>query len=129
MAELADDMVSIKPGTISAMTGLTDFREGSFMNYRDGTYYLTYAIDDTGSPNYRVGYATATSPTGPWTYRGVILREGRLAGHPRHRPQLDRPGARAPTSGTSPTTASPSLAVTGRTGRPRSTGSTSARTA
>ncbi|WP_082587350.1 family 43 glycosylhydrolase [Nocardioides sp. Soil774] len=75
MAELADDMVSLKPGTIARMTGLTDFREGSFMNYRDGTYHLTYAIDDTGSPNYRVGYATSTSPTGPWTYRGVILEK------------------------------------------------------
>jgi len=75
MAELADDMVSLKLGTISAMSGLTDYREGSFMNYRDGIYHLTYAIDDTGSPNYRVGYATGTSPTGPWTYRGVILEK------------------------------------------------------
>ena len=75
MAELADDMVSLKAGTISAMTGLTDYREGSFMNYRDGIYHLTYAIDDTGSPNYRVGYATGTSPTGPWTYRGSILEK------------------------------------------------------
>ena len=75
MAELADDMVSLKPGTISAMSGLTDYREGTFVNYRDGIYHLTYAIDDTGSPNYRVGYATGTSPTGPWTYRGVILEK------------------------------------------------------
>ncbi|PUA80173.1 family 43 glycosylhydrolase [Nocardioides currus] len=75
MAELADDMVSLEPGTISAMTGLTDYREGSFMNYRDGIYHLTYAIDDTGSPDYRVGYATSSRPTGPWTYRGVILEK------------------------------------------------------
>jgi beta-xylosidase len=75
MAELADDMVSLEPGTIARMNGLTDYREGSFMNYRDGTYHLTYAIDDTGSPNYRVGYATSSSPTGPWTYRGVILEK------------------------------------------------------
>lgn len=80
MAELADDMVSLKPGTISAMSGLTSYREGSFMNYRQGTYHLTYAIDDTGSPNYRVGYATSTSPTGPWTYRGVILEKDESQG-------------------------------------------------
>jgi beta-xylosidase len=80
MAELADDMVSLKPGTISAMSGLTGYREGSFMNYRDGTYHLTYAIDDTGSPNYRVGYATSTSPTGPWTYRGLILEKDESQG-------------------------------------------------
>lgn len=80
MAELADDMVSLKPGTISAMSGLTSYREGSFMNYRDGLYHLTYAIDDTGSPNYRVGYATSTSATGPWTYRGVILEKDESQG-------------------------------------------------
>ncbi|MFK4985395.1 family 43 glycosylhydrolase, partial [Klebsiella pneumoniae] len=36
-------------------------------------YHLTYSIDDTGSADYRVGYATSTSIDGPWTYRGVIL--------------------------------------------------------
>ncbi|GAA1059997.1 family 43 glycosylhydrolase [Agromyces bracchium] len=74
-AELNDDMVSIKPETIRTMTGLTSYREGSFVNYRDGLYHLTYSIDDTGSENYRVGYATATSVDGPWTYRGVILQK------------------------------------------------------
>jgi beta-xylosidase len=73
LAELADDMVSIKPGTFRRISGLTDFREAVFLNYRDGLYHLTYSIDDTGSENYRVGYATATSMDGPWTYRGVIL--------------------------------------------------------
>ncbi|TGO04890.1 family 43 glycosylhydrolase [Serinibacter arcticus] len=72
-AELAEDMVSLVPGTIAAQEGLVDYREGSFMNYRDGIYHLTYSIDDTGSPDYRVGYATSASPHGPWTYRGVIL--------------------------------------------------------
>ncbi len=46
-----------------------------FFNYRNGLYHLTYSIDDTGSENYRVGYATATSMNGPWTYRGVILEK------------------------------------------------------
>lgn len=75
LAELADDMVSIKPGTYQRIGGLTDFREGVFFNYRKGLYHLTYAIDDTGSENYRVGYATATSMNGPWTYHGVILEK------------------------------------------------------
>jgi hypothetical protein len=74
-AELADDMVSIKAGTFKRIDGLNDFREGAFVNYRDGLYHLTYSIDDTGSENYRVGYATATSMDGPWTYRGVILEK------------------------------------------------------
>ncbi|KAI6455428.1 hypothetical protein MCOR16_009370 [Pyricularia oryzae] len=72
-AELADDMVSLKPGTIKAIDGLVDFREGLFLVYRQGLYHLTYSIDDTGSEDYRVGYATATSADGPWTYRGVVL--------------------------------------------------------
>ncbi|MHC2186970.1 beta-xylosidase [Rathayibacter agropyri] len=74
-AELSDDMLSIKADTIKRISGLTDFREGTFVNYRDGMYHLTYSIDDTGSENYRVGYATATSVDGPWTYRGVILEK------------------------------------------------------
>lgn len=74
-AELNDDMVSIKPDTIKPIAGLTSYREGTFVNYRDGMYHLTYSIDDTGSENYRVGYATATSVDGPWTSRGVILQK------------------------------------------------------
>ncbi|GAB2497871.1 family 43 glycosylhydrolase [Promicromonospora xylanilytica] len=74
-AELSDDMLSVEQGTIRRIGGLTDFREGLFLNYRDGLYHLTYSIDDTGSANYRVGYATATSVDGPWTYRGVILEK------------------------------------------------------
>lgn len=75
MAELADDMISLKPDTIRNITGLTDFREGSFVVYREPYYHFTYSIDDTGSENYRVGYATSESPTGPWTYRGVVLQK------------------------------------------------------
>ncbi|KAK7961573.1 uncharacterized protein PG986_002398 [Apiospora aurea] len=74
-AELADDMVSIKSSTLSGISGLTDFREGPFVVYRNGLYHMTYCIDDTGSPNYRMGYATSTSATGPWTYRGLILEK------------------------------------------------------
>lgn len=74
-AELSDDMLSIKAGSIKTISGLTGFREGTFLNHRQGTYHLTYSIDDTGSPDYRVGYATATSIDGPWTYRGVLLHK------------------------------------------------------
>ncbi|MFK4761663.1 family 43 glycosylhydrolase [Microbacterium sp. ZW T5_45] len=75
IAELNDDMISIKAGAYQRINGLTDFREGVFLNYRKGLYHLTYSIDDTGSENYRVGYATSTSINGPWTYRGVILQK------------------------------------------------------
>ncbi|KNG46104.1 glycoside hydrolase family 43 protein [Stemphylium lycopersici] len=74
-AELTDDMVAIKNGTTRSISGLDDFREGIFMNYREGLFHLTYSIDDTRSENYRVGYATSLSVHGPWTYHGVILQK------------------------------------------------------
>ncbi|KAK2730955.1 endo-1,4-beta-xylanase [Colletotrichum kahawae] len=75
VAELNDDMVSVNWDTLQAMTGLVDFREGLFVVYRQGLYHLTYSIDDTGSENYRVGYATSENFSGPWQYQGVILQK------------------------------------------------------
>lgn len=80
IAELADDMVSIKWESAATLSGLVDFREGIFLNYREGTYHLTYAIDDTRSPDYRVGHATASDPYGPYTYHGVILQKDESQG-------------------------------------------------
>ncbi|KAH7082563.1 glycosyl hydrolase [Paraphoma chrysanthemicola] len=74
-AELEDNMTALKPNTTTAISGLVDFREGLFLNYREGTYHLTYSIDDTRSEDYRVGYATASSVHGPWTYHGVVLQK------------------------------------------------------
>ncbi|MFB9787720.1 family 43 glycosylhydrolase [Microbacterium testaceum] len=92
--ELSDDMKSITAGTIKPITGLPDFREGLFMNFRDGTYHLTYSIDDTGSPDYRVGYATSTSIDGPWTYRGILLQKDPSQGilGPAHSSIINVPG-------------------------------------
>lgn len=79
-AELNEDMVSINWDTAAELNGLVKFREGLFVNYRTGLYHLTYSIDDTGSKNYRVGYATSTSVHGPWGYRGVILEKDSTLG-------------------------------------------------
>ena len=65
VAELNDDMISIKPDTIKVMTPDRTYREGSHVFYRKGTYYFLWSEDDTRSENYRVRYATASSPTGP----------------------------------------------------------------
>ncbi|KAI4725237.1 Arabinanase/levansucrase/invertase [Aureobasidium sp. EXF-10728] len=75
LAELNDNMTSINWSTAQNITGLVDFREGLFINYRKGLYHITYSIDDTGSENYRVGYATSTSLTGNYTYHGVVLQK------------------------------------------------------
>ncbi|EPE30232.1 Arabinanase/levansucrase/invertase [Glarea lozoyensis ATCC 20868] len=76
MGEMAEDLKSLKGSTVRDITSnLTDFREGLFVVYRKGLYHLTYSIDDTGSVNYRVGYATSKSVWGPWTNRGVVLQK------------------------------------------------------
>lgn len=64
VAELNEDMVSIKKNTIKVMTPDKTFREAITVFYRNGIYYFLWSEDDTRSENYRVRYATSTSPTG-----------------------------------------------------------------
>lgn len=63
-AELNNDMVSINRKTMKVMTPDRTFREGTYVIYRNGTYYFMWSEDDTRSPNYKVRYATAKSPLG-----------------------------------------------------------------
>jgi arabinoxylan arabinofuranohydrolase len=65
VAELADDMLSIKEDTIQIMTPDKTFREGATVFFRNGRYYFLWSEDDTRSENYRVRYATAATPLGP----------------------------------------------------------------
>jgi GH43 family beta-xylosidase len=65
VAELNEDMTSIKEGSIATIRVDDTFREGTYIIYRNGTYYFMWSEDDTRSPNYKVRYATAKSPTGP----------------------------------------------------------------
>lgn len=74
VAELGDDMVSIKQDTLTQLSGLTSFNEASFIAYRGGLYHFNYAINDTRSEYYATGYATSTSLTGPYTYQYPILQ-------------------------------------------------------
>ncbi|MFD3929933.1 family 43 glycosylhydrolase [Streptomyces sp. NPDC058614] len=69
---LNDDMVSFDDASVQDITQ-ADFREGSFVVKRQGTYYFMWSEDDTRSENYHVAYATGPSPLGPWTKRGTIL--------------------------------------------------------
>ncbi len=77
-AELGRDMVSIKKNTVKVMTPDSTFREAVYVFHRNGVYYFLWSEDDTGSPNYKVRWATATSPLGPLTIPGdniVIMRD------------------------------------------------------
>jgi arabinoxylan arabinofuranohydrolase len=64
VAELNNDMITLKPGTTKVITPDQTFREGCYVIYRKGRYYFMWSEDDTRSPNYKVRYGTSDSPTG-----------------------------------------------------------------
>lgn len=66
-AVLNDDMVSIKEDTLTVMTPDSTYREGTYVFFRNGLYYFQWSENDTRSEDYRVRYATATSPLGKLT--------------------------------------------------------------
>lgn len=49
------------------------FHEGGYMIKRNGIYYFIYADISRANRPSCLGYATAASPFGPFTYRGVII--------------------------------------------------------
>ncbi|MDI5975953.1 glycoside hydrolase family 43 protein [Amycolatopsis magusensis] len=76
-AKLKPNMIELD-GPVVAPQGLANFWEAPWMFKRDGLYYLMYAANDTNGcvtdSDYACQrYATATSPLGPWTHRGVVL--------------------------------------------------------
>lgn len=82
--KLKDDMVTLD-GEIKKfdMTpeafGPTDrdtgssYGEGPWFYKRGDLYYLMYAAFGPGNSSEDIRYSTAPSPTGPWTYRGVVM--------------------------------------------------------
>jgi arabinoxylan arabinofuranohydrolase len=48
----------------------TSFEEGPWIYKRNGLYYMIYAANCCSED---IRYSTGTSPTGPWTYRGVVM--------------------------------------------------------
>lgn len=69
---LKEDMVSFNPSDVISWIP-TGFREAVNIHRRGNVYYLSWSENDTRDENYRVRYATSTSPFGPWTDRGVLL--------------------------------------------------------
>jgi beta-xylosidase len=52
----------------------TLYEEGPWVYKRNGLYYLVFAAECCSE---FIGYSTAPTPTGPWTYRGTIMpRQG-----------------------------------------------------
>lgn len=80
--KLNEDMTSYQGGVVKVQmnTGSfgvranndrpTSYEEGPWFYRRDGRYYLVYP----GGPlPEHIAYSTSTSPTGPWTYKSVIM--------------------------------------------------------
>ncbi|PSN70561.1 Arabinanase/levansucrase/invertase [Corynespora cassiicola Philippines] len=78
--QLSSNMTTII-GSVISVTTLTGFFEAPWIMKRDNTYYMLYAANNAGptSPctptSYHacIAYGTASSPSGPWTYRGIAL--------------------------------------------------------
>lgn len=73
------DMVSFDPAKVQVITP-SGYNEAPFVLRRGSTYYLMWSENDTRSEDYRVAYATAASPLGPWTTRGVVLSKNLALG-------------------------------------------------
>ena len=68
VAELNDDMLSLKEGTQRYVIPREQQRayhygEGSYVFHRKGKYYFMWSENDTRSPEYRVRYTVSDSPT------------------------------------------------------------------
>jgi xylan 1,4-beta-xylosidase len=71
--------------------------EAPFMIKRRGIYYLMYSGASAQSPDYAIGYATATSPLGPFEkYAGnpIVRRGGAVLGPGHHCIIVDPDGRR-----------------------------------
>ena len=78
VAEFKEDMSGIKEETLTQCITATEpwedtqtfesapVIEGPTVVKRDGIYYLLYSANHFASKDYAVGYATSTSPYGPW---------------------------------------------------------------
>ncbi len=78
--ELESDMKTPKGSPID-VSSLKGFFEAPWIFKRNGVYYMIYSANNAGPDSpcteavYHAcqAYGTATSPLGPWTYRGIFL--------------------------------------------------------
>jgi len=91
VAELEDDLMTIRPETMKKCINVSQeweevwprVNEGPYVMQHAGKYYMTYSANSYESPFYGIGYATADAVTGPWTkYDGnpILQKPGDLVG-------------------------------------------------
>ncbi len=71
--KLTPDMKGFTETRLIPNTEVTDFFEAPFVLKKDGKYYFMYSSGSCHDHTYRVQYATADSPLGPYKYEGCIL--------------------------------------------------------
>jgi beta-xylosidase len=95
---LNNDFTGIRPfpdGEIYKEVTPEGYTEGPFMFKKDGKYYFMWSEGGWGNPDYRVAYAIADNPLGPFERIGTILGQdpevGTSAGHHSifHNPRSD----------------------------------------
>lgn len=67
MVKLNANMTSYS-GSIMKMSGMNRSFEAPYITKKGSTYYLSY-----NSQSQTIDYATSTSPTGPWSYKGTVM--------------------------------------------------------
>ena len=80
-AKLGNDMTSLTSG-VTKLPHIPNYQEGPWFYKRNGHYYLGFA--STCCPE-ALGYAMSDSPTGPWEWKGYIMK-------PTHRDRGNHPG-------------------------------------
>lgn len=78
IAELNDDMMSIKEGTLRQINGLTGFRESVIVTKANGKYHWTWTCDDANDPNYRVNYGVSDKLIGDDGKVNVTFKKEKL---------------------------------------------------
>ena len=64
--------------------GNSVYTEGPWIHKRNNKYYMLYASHGTGNGGERISYSTSDSPTGPWTWGGLIMEPGNGAAFTNH---------------------------------------------
>lgn len=78
VARLKNDFTALEPfadGNIYKEITPKEYVEGPFMFIRNNKYYFMWSEGGWGGPNYRVAYAIADSPMGPFERIGTILQQ------------------------------------------------------
>jgi hypothetical protein len=73
IAELNEDLLSVKAETITNISEQINGYEGPFLHKYQGLYYLTYPALDGEKWPQRMSYATAENIFGPYTARGIYI--------------------------------------------------------